>query len=113
MKSNTRIILDAFDFDYDHLYEFSYRNAFGAREGVYHPYMDEEPSAEEVRVGDLPLAVGTVMDYVYDFGDNWEFECKLERIEASGEAPARPEIVEKRGEAPAQYPGWEDEEDEW
>jgi hypothetical protein len=104
-------ILDAFDFDYDHLYEFTYRNAFGAKEEVNHPYMDEGPSADEVQVGDLPLAVGTVMDYLYDFGDQWEFEVKLEQVEPAGETPAKPEIVEERGESPEQYPSWDD--DEW
>ena len=58
------------------------------------------------------MAVGTVMTYTYDFGDNWEFECKLEGIEPAGEKPVKPEIVEERGESPEQYPSWEDE-DEW
>jgi hypothetical protein len=107
-----RTILRAYDFDYDHLYAFTYRNAFGAQESVNHPYMDEGPSADEVRVGDLPLAVGTVMDYTYDFGDNWEFEVKLEGIKPAGNRPTKPEIVEERGESPEQYPSWGDE-DEW
>jgi hypothetical protein len=52
------------------------------------------------------------MTYTYDFGDWWEFEIKLEKIEASGEKLAKPEIVELRGEPPEQYPSW-DGEDEW
>ena len=60
---------------------------------------------------DLP-DTGTVMTYTYDFGDHWEFEVKLEKIKAAGETPAKPEIVEERGEAPEQYPSWGDE-DEW
>jgi hypothetical protein len=103
-------ILDAFSFDYDHLYEFSYRNPFGVRESVRHPYVDKGPWTTETLVGDLPLAVGAAMTYIYDFGDWWEFEVKLEGIEASGETPAKPQVVEARGEAPEQYPSWDDDD---
>jgi len=103
------MILDAYDFDYDHLYEFTYRNRLGMEAHVQHPYMDEGPWAPEVRIGELPLAVGQSMTYLYDFGDEWTFEVKLEEIDPAAEE-AGPAVVDEAGEAPEQYPDWDEEE---
>jgi hypothetical protein len=103
-------ILDAYAFDRDHLYEFSYRNRFGVEERVQHRYMDEGPWTDEVRVGDVPLAEGESMTYLFDFGDQWEFEVTLDRIDPPQERPRRPELLDGRGEAPEQYPDWDEEE---
>ena len=97
-------ILDAYEFDHDHLYEFSYRNRFGVEESVWHPHLDEGPWTSEVRVGDVPLAVGHSMTYLFDFGDSWEFEVTLERIDPPDRAPRRPLVLDGRGDAPEQYP---------
>ena len=97
-------ILDAVEFDHDHLYEFSYQNRFGLLERVHHPTMDEAPWTSEVRVGDVPLRVGHAMTYVFDFGDWWEFAVTLERVDP-GMAIKEPVVLEKRGEFPSQY-GW-------
>ncbi len=104
------VILDAYAFDHDHLYEFSYRNRYGVKESVQHPYMDEGPWTSEVRVGDVPLALGQSMTYLFDFGDWWEFEVTLEQIEAAGEGAEGPAVLDGRGGAPEQYPSWDDEE---
>jgi hypothetical protein len=103
-------ILDAFDFDYDHLYEFTYRSRTGAPVHVNHPYIEEPPFTSDVRIGDLPLQPGTTMTYLYDFGDNWEFAVTLEQRNPVDPKMRRPVILEEHGKAPEQYPGWEDEE---
>jgi hypothetical protein len=99
-------ILNAVEFDHDHLYEFSYQNRFGILERVNHPYMDEGPWTSEVLVGDVPLRIGQAMTYLYDFGDQWEFDVSLEQVD--------PEMViedsvtlEAYGESPEQYPRWD------
>jgi hypothetical protein len=97
-------ILRAVEFDHDHLYEFSYQNRFGVSERVNHPYMDEGPWTSEVLVGDVPLRVGQTMTYVFDFGDWWEFDVTLERVDP-GMVIEEPVILEKHGEPPSQY-GW-------
>jgi len=99
-------ILNAFEFDHDHLYQFSYRNRFGALERINHPYMDEGPWASEVLIGDMPLGVGQQMMYRYDFGDNWEFDVTLERIDPVEESVKKPTVLDRRGESPEQYPRW-------
>jgi hypothetical protein len=100
-------ILNAVEFDHDHLYEFSYRNRFGILERIHHPYMDEGPWTSEVLVGDVPLRIGQTMTYLYDFGDCWEFDVSLEQVD--------PEMViedsvilEAHGEPPEQYRRWDD-----
>jgi hypothetical protein len=101
-------ILDAFEFDYDHLYAFTYRNRFGALTQACHPNMDDSPHADEVRIGDLPLQTGSAMTYNYDFGDDWRFSVKLEHIDPDGGKTDRPRVSESRGEAPEQYGSWEE-----
>ncbi|SRR5579883_83811 len=102
-------ILDAFDFDYDHLYEFSYKNRFGHTIRIGHPYMKTSPCADEVRIGDLFLEPGARMTYLYDFGDNWKFDVQLEEINPADSKVKKPTILESHGKAPVQY--WNEEED--
>ncbi len=104
-------ILAAAEFDSDHLYQFSYQNRQGVEEYVNHPYMDEGPRADEVRVGDVPLRVGQMMDYWFDFGDSWHFDVTLESVEPAATEMRKPAILEAHGEPPVQYPSWGDEED--
>ena len=101
-------IIGAFEFTYDHLYRFSYRNRFGVEIHVNHSYLDEGPWTSEVRVGDVPLEEGQSMTYLYDFGDWWEFEVMLERLDPPDRAMKEPAILEARGEAPQQYPSWDE-----
>ena len=103
-------ILDAYSFDHDHLYQFSYRSRFGVDESVHHPYMDEGPWTSEVRVGDVPLAVGHSMTYLFDFGDCWEFEVTLEEVDPTVKGLPRPVLTDGYGDAPKQYSSWDEEE---
>lgn len=101
------IILDAFDFDSDHLYSFTYRNPFGRESVVNHPYMEEPPSADDVNLGDLHIKAGSSMIFLYDFGDDWEFTVKLEKIDQIDPNMKHPTILETHGKAPDQYSDWE------
>ena len=104
-------ILDSVEFDADHLYAFTYRNRFGGVESASHPYTEEEPQADEVLVGEVPLLVGQTMRYVFDFGDHWEFGVTLEQVDPE-RVVENPAILETHGESPEQYPSW-DEDDSW
>ncbi len=100
-------ILRSVNFDNDHLYEFTYRDRLGGRATAAHPYTDEGPWADQVPIGTLPLEPGQAMDLVYDFGDNWQFTVKLERIEPPGRK-TKARILETHGKAPEQYPNWDE-----
>lgn len=107
LESLASAILSAVKFDYDHLYHFSYENPFGALEMINHPYMDEGPWTSDVMVGDVPLRVGQGMNYLYDFGDNWEFDVTLEGVDPD-RAVEKPVLLETHGKPPEQYPSWDD-----
>ena len=102
-------ILDAFDFDSDHLYEFSYKDRFGIKATVNHPYTEEPPSTDEVCIGDLPLKPGDNMVFRFDFGDNWKFQVLLEQIDPPNAKIKKPKMLESHGRAPKQYSGWDGE----
>jgi hypothetical protein len=101
-------ILDAIEFDHHHLHEFKYQNRFGLLERVNHPFLEDGPWTSEVMIGAVPLRVGHTMTYVFDFGDWWEFEVALERVDP-GMTIKRPAVLEAEGEPPDQYPVWDDE----
>jgi hypothetical protein len=96
---------DVLQFDFDHLYQFTYTNRFGASRRIMHPYMEEPPSADEIQIGDVPLEPGMSMTFLYDFGDNWTFEVNLEQIAPLDPKMTKPKILETHGDAPEQY-GW-------
>jgi hypothetical protein len=107
-------ILDSIHFDYDHLYEFSYRNRFGVVEQFCHPRMGQGPWADEVSVGELPIGIGQTMTFLYDFGDEWEFKVTFERVDPDMKMDKPdPVVIESHGEPPVQYPQWGDDADEW
>lgn len=105
-------ILNAFKFDSDHLYEYCYKDRFGLEARVGHPYLEESPNTDEVRIGDLPLPPGSTMIFHFDFGDDWKFQVLLEQIEPPNTKVKKSKLLESHGKAPKQYPDW-DEEDEW
>jgi hypothetical protein len=102
-------ILAAFDFDNDHLYEFSYRDQLGKTREYRHPEMDERPFADEITLAESGLPERQAMKFHFDFGDNWHFVVKLERIAPPDPTVENFTIIETKGEAPRQYPNWEDE----
>jgi hypothetical protein len=104
-------ILKSVDFDSDHLYELLCRDRFGRTMRIFHPYKEEEgegPSGAGVHLGELPVEPGESMTLVYDLGDNWQFDVKLEAIESPGAKIKAPRILESHGQAPEQYPSWDD-----
>ena len=55
-------------------------------------------------------AFGRRTEFHYDFGDDWRFSVKLERVEPAKAGIKAPSILESKGEAPDQY-GWDDEDE--
>jgi hypothetical protein len=101
-------ILDAFSFDPDHLYRFSYKDRFGRSVEIHHPVSADDfdsASAGNVRVGDLPLYQGMHIGFLFDFGDEWDFDIQTENVNV-GSMIGQPQVLESHGEAPEQYGGW-------
>ncbi len=104
-------ILQSVEFDRDHLYSFTYRNRFGIQHDFNHPYMEEGNAADEFEIGDLSLYAGQTMTFLFDFGDKWKFKIVLERIDTTMEI-GQPVLLESHGDAPEQYPSWDEEWEE-
>lgn len=103
-----KCIIRAFDFDGDHLYQFRLRQPDGTILTAAHPHIqDAELQTDEYAIGHLTLEEGQSIPFVYDFGANWQFTVKLEKIKPADPEITRPIIVESHGEAPAEY------DDEW
>ncbi|MDD4569224.1 MAG: hypothetical protein PHE70_03735 [Tepidanaerobacteraceae bacterium] len=64
-------------------------------------------TTEEMTIEDLGLYKGQKIYYLFDFGDMWEFELNLIKIDKNSPLLLRPIIIKEKGEAPLQYPIWE------
>lgn len=114
----------AFDWDDDHLYSFWLKGEFWSRDGseYTHPLHVAQPSAlgpfatgaaprsAKTRLNRLRLRKGQRIAYLFDFGDEWRVRLVLREIEID-DGGRYPRIVEGVGEAPPQYPHYEDDAD--
>ncbi len=102
-------IIAAFEFDMDHLYCFELREPNGRKLRVACPHeTDAAAFTDDFALGELPIAEGGTMTMIFDYGDSWHFNIKLEEVSPSAKTDRR-HVVAKGGEPPAQYE-WEDEE---
>lgn len=111
---------DGFGWWEDHLFAFWLSGKFwGDRASEYeHPFALESPLSDfapgpkpksaAVRIDKLKLKRRQPIAYVFDFGDEWRVKLTLvEVVPADGEH--YPAIIESLGEAPPQYPDFEEE----
>jgi hypothetical protein len=106
-------ILGAFDFDCDHLYCFKLKDARGRSRRIACPYeQDAEEWTDEVTLGELRLPEGDAMTFHFDYGDDWRFQVKLERVNAERSKHKGAKVTAQGGEAPSQYESY-DGEDDW
>jgi hypothetical protein len=98
-------IIRAFEFDGDHLYRFDLRHRDGSRLAVDHPHAEDaaEIYADEFSIGFLPLAEHETMEFLYDYGENWRFAVKLEKVDPPSDTINEPTIVESHGAPPPEY----------
>lgn len=103
-------ILDAFNFDNDHLYEFIYKNQYGIEEHISHPYLDEyregELTTNQCSVGSLSLYKGMTITFLFDFGDNWKFKIQVAQMPSPELQFDDLTVIEKKGTPPEQYPDY-------
>ena len=101
-------VLDAFEFDdTEHLYEFRYRDQTGAPRVYNHYYCEEGPYAHQIKMGEIGLPEKGTLRFHFDFGDDWRFVLRLERIARADKRIRRPTVIESCGEPPKQYPNAE------
>jgi hypothetical protein len=61
-----------------------------------------------VQVGLLELKVGQKFLYLFDYGDNHEFDVTLLSIDPQAKKGKYPRVVGKQGESPPQYPDYDE-----
>lgn len=105
-------IIYAFDFIDDHAHAFFMNNiAWDESEGYYSEIIeDAEKFTCDYTLKKLKLVVGDKFKYIFDFGEEWCFQCKLLRkIEEQIDDIT---VVRSKGDI-VQYSGWEDEDEEY
>jgi len=106
-------IQEAFEWLDDHLYSFWLDGKFwGDKE---HEFTSPITPDHGVRTADLPLAeldlqVGAKLAYVFDFGDEWRVLLTL-RAREDPSGGTLPRVIQRQGEAPAQYPHYADDDE--
>lgn len=76
--------------------------------------MPEPGVAADTTLDSLALQKGQKFLYLFDYGDEWRFKVKVHAINAAAsEDRDYPFVVESVGEAPAQYPDWDEEDEAW
>lgn len=72
----------------------------------------DSPSDVQVTMLDgLDLEVAKKFLYLFDYGDEHRFRVRVHAINPDAAEGDYPRIVESVGEAPEQYPSWDEEED--
>ncbi|MCX6029748.1 MAG: hypothetical protein NT169_10660 [Chloroflexi bacterium] len=78
-------------------------------------FLFETDSAGDVRttqLEQLDLKVGQKFLYIFDYGDEHQFQLRVHAINPDAPEGDYPRTVESRGQAPAQYPDEEDWDEE-
>lgn len=98
-------IQSAFNFGNDHLYAYFMDGQSWSRFAFYSPDDGEEPTADEAKLGELNLAIGQSFLYLFDYGSEWKFQVRIEKLSDMNTKDSKPQLLEERGESPEQY-GW-------
>lgn len=93
----------AFDFDNDHAYAFFLDNVLWSERNAYVMAGIDTGAriTDDYQLGQLGLTAGQSFKYLFDFGDEWVFQCKVLRI--LDEKTDEPAIVRMQGDPPEQY----------
>lgn len=105
-----KAIINAFDFDDDHGHAFFMDNRLWSHEDAYfsHDMGGLERATLKYKLNRIGLKVGDRFKYVFDFGDEWSFGCRV--LRETDENADIPYVVRRVGESPEQYPQEEPED---
>ena len=105
-------ILDAFGFFNDHGHAFFMDNrAYSDLDCYYMEGFDEgERPTDTYTLEQAGAVPGKKFKYVFDFGDDWIFQCRV--LKELNEITPHPQVIRSKGDAPEQYPDWDNEDDD-
>lgn len=99
------IIMYAFDFLDEHLYEFCMDNC-AYSENAYQSCPEYDEPSTDITLDEVGLSKGQKFTLHYDFGDDWMFRITVMKISEVQEE-SEPRIVKSKGEI-QQYPEIDD-----
>lgn len=98
-----KAIVNAFDFDDDHGHAFFMDNKLWSHEDAYfsHNMGGLERVTPRYKLNRIGLKVGDRFKYVFDFGNEWSFQCRvLRETDANTDVPY---VLRWVGDSPKQY----------
>lgn len=101
-------IIEAFEFMDDHEHAFFMDNHIWMPDQMYVSTKLEpgDRPTKKYTLKKLGLKKGMAFKYVFDFGDEWRFQCKvLRELDEKTDIPC---IIRSVGESPEQYPDYEE-----
>jgi len=104
-------IVRAFNFDFDHpfgFYSLMKGNIFKSPV-KYELFADigedsDAGSVTRTRVYDAFPSIGDRMTFLFDYGDNWQFQVSVTAMSRKQRGAKYPRVVKEVGTAPEQYP---------
>jgi Plasmid pRiA4b ORF-3-like protein len=114
-----QVINKAFGFDFDHVFCFydNLKNPYKSGT-IFELFADMgEPSVEgalgvkKFNVADAFDKDGRTLAYLFDYGDEWIFKVRRTCAAESAAAKTHWKLIKSEGEAPEQYPDYEEEEE--
>ncbi|MDC3413891.1 IS1096 element passenger TnpR family protein [Terrihalobacillus insolitus] len=113
MEDLHNIIIEAYQFDNDHLYAFFMDGKRWSEDCIVSPLDDSDhPNSAEVKIGSVGMRSGQQFMYMFDYGDEWTFMVTIMDIQEGEPEPVKPFIKAVKGEAPEQYFFYEEFEGE-
>ncbi len=112
-----KVITQAFDFEFDHCFGFydTLKDRKNSKK-MFELFVDigeeSRPQAKGVKKTKISQAfkdIGEKMIFLFDYGDGWQFNVELLEKRNAQKMDLKPKVLESVGEAPLQYPPYEDE----
>lgn len=100
-------IMDAADFDDDHLHAFFLSGRAWDKQTEYG--QGDARYSSGIPIGKLHLRLKQRFLYVFDFGDQHEFDIQLIETKSEPQPERYPRLIEQHGKMPPQYPNYDDE----
>ena len=105
-----KAIISAFEFEDDHAHAFFMDNHYWSGYAAFFSMKmrGDERLTKSYKLEKLNLSKGDQFKYVFDFGDEWRFQCKvLRELDEQLDIPC---VIRSVGESPEQYLQWADED---
>ena len=113
------VINNVFGFDFDHAFGFydnlknPYRSkiAFELFADIGDPTVEGAKGVKKTKIVEAFAAGGKPLAFLFDYGDEWLFEIKRTGSRVQEAPKAFWKMIKSAGEAPEQYPAYEDEDE--